>query len=230
MTDRPDDWDQAWEEAHADDDLDDRWQLEPDPNLDPTDLLVGDRILRVLARVERDRVKVHRLHDRERQVIDEWLEDRLRILNRQAEYARAQAELWMRAHAKATGARTVKLPGGELRLRPARTRVEVDSALFQEAAKVSVEVAGELPVDWLRVRVEPDKQAIGGAVEAVTDDKGVLEPSAALDFDGVEWLMCRAVEKETGQVVDDWLHVLVPREPDRVEVAPRTFELIDGES
>lgn len=216
------DW-HGWDQAHdeASDDLDRTYDLEPIMVDDPSDLVAANRMLRLVARFEREQAQVNRTADADVAVAERWRARELARLGRKLDYLRRCAELWMRAHAQVAKTRTVKLPWGELRLRPARERVEVDVDEFVAAAKLVYSSHGEFPEGWVRVKVEPDKQAIRKAVVAGGT------PFAHHDD---EFEADRAVDPTTGELVGEgWLSILVPVEPDRFECVARSFEIMDGE-
>jgi hypothetical protein len=216
-------FDEARDASH--DDLDALFEADSE-DVDPADLVAANRMLRLLARFDGERAQVNRVADADVAVAERWRDGELAKLDRKVDYLRRQLENWMRGHALVSGARTEKLPWGELRLRPAKTRIDVDAKEFAERVTVpQVSTYDGVAVEWVRVKVEPDKQAMAAALTAKQSEDGVLLD--AVDV-GDDWLAVPAVDAY-GEVYGGWVRVLVPREPDRFECVPRTLDVLDGE-
>lgn len=88
----------------------------------------ANRLLARLAQNRRRQAEVEAVYDAERQRLDDWREDRVGGMEEEADWLRRGVEQFMRAHHAAGGGVTVKLPNGELRLRPSQLRLVTDDA------------------------------------------------------------------------------------------------------
>lgn len=105
-------------------------ELSPEPELfeepiDPGDQDAANQWLYRLRRLAIERSKAQAVARAERDRVDAWERDRVGSYDRRMEEATRMLEQWTRAHHERTGSVTVKLPNGELRLRPGRPRLEV---------------------------------------------------------------------------------------------------------
>lgn len=168
-----------------------------------------DRANRILRRIrwrERERGQVVAVARAERDRIDAWERDRLETIDADVTAAERVLDGFMRAVGAREHMRTLKLPNGELRLRPHRIKVTIeDEAAFTEWAVVRAAVAvGMDPAtaaealeairgeSLLRTKVEPAKDAINKATTA--------GPQRSMHED-VELLAAVIQADEAGEVV-----------------------------
>jgi Bacteriophage Mu Gam like protein len=129
----------------------------------------ADRFLRAIRRIERDRAELKAHADAERVRVDEWFRDRTAGMDDRLDYLRGMLDRLARAWKGRTGKNPPKLVNGALRLTAPRSHLEVvDPDAFEAWARANDRV------DLLRVKVEPDKEAIrrslkDGPVEAEND-------------------------------------------------------------
>ncbi len=155
-----------------------------------------DRANRILRRIrwrERERSQVAAVAKAERDRIDAWERDRLESIDTDVAAAERVLEGFMRAVGERERMRTLKLPNGELRLRPPRPKVTIedtDAFLVWAQARVAQRLASALgPPEadvfamapahmveevlrslfaepMLRAKIEPAKDAIRKATKA----------------------------------------------------------------
>lgn len=148
-----------------------------------------DRANRILRRIrwrERERGQVVAVARAERDRIDAWERDRLETIDNDIAAAGRVLDGFMRAVGARENMRTLKLPNGELRLRPPSTRVNVEDAdafLVWAQEHVAIRLAAKLedmtPASMvedvlralfaeplLRAKIEPAKDAIKKATKA----------------------------------------------------------------
>lgn len=106
---------------------------EPDIDLDaPPPTLEGseqaNRFLRRIRMLEAQRVEIERVALAEIERVRAWAHERDAALEGQTRWLATSVEQFMRAHHAASKAVTLKLPNGELKLRPFRYSVVVDDA------------------------------------------------------------------------------------------------------
>lgn len=192
-----------------------------DEQIDESHLTFANKLLRELRTLERHEAQVEELYQEERQRIDGWRADRMSgIERRQAELAE-RLEGFTRAWKERTGHAPPGLPNGVLRLTPPRYRLEVvDPEAFKDWAE------GEHRLDFLRVKVDPAKDAIKGKVkpgpaivggegsaldderrQAVIEDEGVVVPGVELrraTQDSFTFKVAKTAEPDTEPDGDLW--------------------------
>lgn len=156
--------------------------------------------LRTLRRLQRQREDIAAVAAAELARITSWAEDRVAGIRKREEWYEQQLESWMRATERETGAKTVNLPNGDLRLRAGRERVDAGPTAVFELATMS----NDEGMSFLRVEHRLEKAAVLAR----------CEPGPVLDSweapDG--FVAHAAVWKDAGQVLPD-LAILVPTEP-----------------
>lgn len=115
------------------------------PNSDLANLM-----LRRLRRLEQKKDEITALAAAEATRIESWRLDRLAKIGREQDWHKAGLERFMRS----TGEKTLKLPEGELRLRPSAERIDVTDE------KAFLEWVGDNHPNLIRVKVEADKTAL----------------------------------------------------------------------
>jgi hypothetical protein len=86
----------------------------------------ANRLLRRMALLDAETEAVDRLAQAEIDRINEWRTARYRTIGGQTAWLSSSLEQFMRAHHAAGGGVTLKLPNGELKLRPRTSQVVVD--------------------------------------------------------------------------------------------------------
>lgn len=155
-------------------------QLDTEPEAPTMDDDLANRLLRRIRRQEITRGEVAAVAKAERDRIDAWERNRLEKIAGDVEGMERVLDGYMRAVKERRKLKTLKLPNGELRIRPARTSTEIIDAdaarawLLERAttaaeldpatvAQVLAALTGE---KMLRVSIEPAKGEIGKATEA----------------------------------------------------------------
>lgn len=148
----------------------------------PEDADGANRILRRVRGLERLLAKHRTVAFAELGRIQEWYEDRASGIAGSIRYAERSLEEWMRSHHDATDGKvkTVKVPNGELRIRPGSTRIGV---LDDEAAVAEVTLRGRR--DLVRTRLEVNKKDAGPVM--IPGPEPVPGPEKDPAPDGAEW-------------------------------------------
>lgn len=135
------------------DDLDDFVEGAADELMDVNDVDVSvaiDRLLYKVRQIERRIDRDKALAKSRTDLIREWLEKRLAVHTGALVWPLRSLENLMREHNEATGVKTVKVPAGEARIRPAQVTVEkVDAhSVVMWADTIGVDGLAELFVEW----------------------------------------------------------------------------------
>lgn len=133
---------------------------EPPPTLDSQGQ--ADRFLRRIRMLRAQQDDVAMVAEIERDRIRRWEEDRTRTLQGNVDWLMTSVEQFMRAHHAAAGVVTLKLPNGELKLRPFRYSVVVDDA--PAFVKWATENFPELVVQPAVPDPKPDARLVAAAI------------------------------------------------------------------
>lgn len=155
------------------------------------------RLLRRIAWATRRTTSVEAAAREEVRRVEAWAAEQTDGPARLVEWCERSLEVWMRRHNERTGAKTVKLPSGELRLRAGKIRIEA-AALDAAAADALAAIDGDL----VRRRYEVAKTRV---VEVL-----VQGPPVGVDADG--HVPHAAVDPASGEVVAGVMF-LVPSRP-----------------
>lgn len=156
---------------------------EPDePPPVPEDAEGANRLLRRIRGYERLLERHRAIAFAELGRIQEWYEDRASGIQGSIRFAERSLEQWMRDHHAATGGKvkTVKVPNGELRVRPGSSRIGV----LDEDAAIAEVVALER-FSWVRTKEEIAKSKAGDWL--VAGPTVVAGPARDPAPEGSEW-------------------------------------------
>lgn len=168
---------------------------EYEPDAEPRTLATideADRALWHLRQIETDMVRHERLFDARIKQMQERRAEVLGVMQRQHEWWSRRVEMWARAHAAETNAKTIKLPSGTVSF-----RTPTPSVLALSAPK------DDAPAEFVRVKREWDKQAIKAAT---------LPGPDADDVDAGVGMLAKFAITPDGEVLGDVVYT-IPAQP-----------------
>lgn len=166
--------------------------IDDPPNIEDAD--GADRLLRRIGVMNRRKAELESFAANQRAQLAEWLDDRTAGIDGQIEWATRGIEQWMRSqNTLDERIKTVKLPHGETRIRPAQPRMVVDDveelAAWLEANEHAELVKREPKVNASDVKAIAD---VGPDAAGAPDSDGYLPHRALLGDEvipGVHYLV-----------------------------------------